>query len=99
MAGQHVQTEVVDNPRAARFEAHDGGRVAGHVSYQHEQGTLVLIHTEVDPSYEGKGVGSALAAGALSAVRDRGLRVVPRCPFIAGYIRRHPEYTDLVAGG
>jgi len=57
----------------------------------------VLVHTDVATSVEGSGVGSALVAGALDDIRARGLRVVPVCPFVAAYVRRHPGYADLVA--
>jgi hypothetical protein len=56
----------------------------------------VLLHTVIDPDYEGHGVGSALARGALDDVRARGMSVVARCPFIAEYITRHDEYADLL---
>ena len=52
---------------------------------------MVLVHTEVVSSAEGKGIGSQLVAGALDDIRSRGLRVVPVCPFVAAYVRRHPE--------
>jgi uncharacterized protein len=89
-------TRVVDNPGARRFEAYVDGALAGFAEYQPHPDRIVFTHTEVDPAFEGKGVGSRLAAGALDAVRARGLRVVPLCPFIAGYLSRHPEYADLV---
>ena len=54
------------------------------------------MHTEIDPAFEGKGLGSALAKGALDAERALGEPVVPLCPFIRAYIDRHPEYADLV---
>jgi predicted GNAT family acetyltransferase len=54
------------------------------------------VHTEIDPAFEGKGLGSALAAGALDAERALGEPVVPLCPFIRSYIDRHPDYADLV---
>ena len=56
----------------------------------------MLLHTEVLPSFEGKGLGARLVAGALDDIRARGLRVVPFCPFVRAYIRRHPDYADLV---
>jgi predicted GNAT family acetyltransferase len=59
---------------------------------------VIFTHTEVLPAFEGRGVGSALAKGALDAVRAEGSSVEPRCPFIAAYIRRHPAYADLVVG-
>ena len=58
-----------------------------------------MLHTEVEPEHEGKGVGAALVQGALDDVRDRGLKVQPLCPFVAAYIQRHPDYEDLVTSG
>ena len=57
---------------------------------------VVFTHTEVDDAYGGRGIGSALARGALDAVRAHGERVVPLCPFIAAYIDRHPDVADLI---
>ena len=57
----------------------------------------MFTHTEVVPQFEGQGLGSRLAKFALDDVRRRGLQVVPVCTFVAGYIRRHPEYHDLVS--
>jgi uncharacterized protein len=90
------EVEIVDNPSEGRYEARVGGAVAGSAFYDFEPGRVVFLHTEVDPAYEGHGVGSRLAKGALDDVRARGLRVTPRCPFIATYIRHHPEYRELL---
>jgi predicted GNAT family acetyltransferase len=87
---------VVDDPVAHRFEARIGDRVAGFSEYRLKPGRIIFTHTEVDPAFEGQGVGSTLAAGVLDAARQRGLAVVPLCPFIRAYIKRHPEYADLV---
>lgn len=61
------------------------------------KGALLFTHTEVLPAHEGKGLGSRLIAFALSEARRRGLQAIPACPFVAAYIRKHPEYLDLVA--
>jgi predicted GNAT family acetyltransferase len=87
---------VVDDPDEERYEAVVDGAVAGSAFYHLRPGRIVFLHTEVDPAYEGHGVGSRLAKGALDDARAKGLRVVPRCPFIAHYIREHPEFQDLV---
>jgi predicted GNAT family acetyltransferase len=92
-----VSTEVRDNPRRHRYEIHLDGVLVGFATYQPRHGELAFVHTEIQPEYEGHGLGSTLARGALDDVRARGLGVVPLCPFIAAYIRQHPEYADLVA--
>ena len=88
---------VRDNPAELRYEAREGDRLLGEIRYRTEPGLVVLVHTDVASSAEGSGVGSALVAGALDDIRARGLRVVPVCPFVAAYVRRHPGYADLVA--
>lgn len=91
------QIRVVDNPAELRYELYLGGSRAGFLAYRREAGIVVLVHTDIDPAHEGMGLGSKLVAGVLDNVRSRGLRVVPVCPFVAGYLRRHPEAADLVA--
>ncbi len=74
------------------------GAEAGLIASGLKDGKVVLYHTEVDPAFEGEGLGSALVKGALDDIRARGLEVVPLCGFVRAYIARHPEYADLVAG-
>jgi predicted GNAT family acetyltransferase len=88
---------VSDRPNELRYEIEVDGEVAGFINYRREPGVIEMVHTDVDPRFEGKGVGAALVQGALDDVRARGLKVRPYCPFVAAYIRRHPEYQDLVA--
>jgi predicted GNAT family acetyltransferase len=88
---------VTDRPNELRYEIEVDGQVAGFLLYRVEPGVLELVHTDVDPRWEGKGVGATLVAGALDDVRGRGLTVRPYCPFVAAFIRRHPEYEELVA--
>jgi uncharacterized protein len=88
---------VVDNPEERRFEARLGDAVVGFVEYRAARDRLILVHTEVDPSMEGRGIGGRLAGGALDAIRARGLRATVHCPFIAGWLQRHPEYSDVIA--
>lgn len=87
--------DVVMNTATHRFEATLGGEVA-FTEYRLGQGTILLPHTVVPPAFEGRGVGSGLAKAALGYARDHGLKVRPACPFIAGYIKKHAEYQDLV---
>ena len=87
---------VLDAPGAERYEIRVGGEVAGFIQYRLTGDRLTMFHTEIDPKWEGHGLGGRLARGALEDARDRGLQVVPSCPFVAGYIDKHPEYHDLV---
>lgn len=91
------EISLVDNTAAHRFELRLGGVAAAHAEYNLLKGALLFTHTEVRPEYEGRGLGSQLAAFALDEVRKRGLHAIPACSFIAGYIRRHPQYMDLVS--
>jgi predicted GNAT family acetyltransferase len=87
---------VRDNPEQTRYEVHVDDVVAGYILYRAGEGLLTMVHTEVGPEWEGHGVGSVLVRGALDDVRARGLKVRPLCPFVRGYIERHPEYGDIV---
>src|SRR5262245_38319999 len=89
---------VQDAPERHRYEVTVDGDLAGFAVYEDRaDGVRVFTHSEVSDAYEGRGVGSALARGALDEVRGSGRRLVPRCPFIAAFVRRHAEYQDLVA--
>ncbi len=90
---------VSDNLEAERYEAHVDGRLAGFAEYQLTDELMVFTHTEVDPDFEGRGVGSALARHALEHLRASGGRkALAVCPFIEGWIQRHPEYLDITYG-
>jgi uncharacterized protein len=88
--------QVVNNPDRSRYDASLDGSEVGFAEYRLDGNTIVFTHTEVADEAEGKGVGSALAESVLDDARNRGLRVVPRCRFIAAFIGRHDEYLDLV---
>ena len=89
--------DVADDPANLRYNVSVDGRPAGFVTYQRHGDVVTLVHTEVDGAFEGQGVGSALARGTLDDLRQRSLRVHPQCPFMARFIQRHEEYSDLVA--
>jgi predicted GNAT family acetyltransferase len=91
-----VDAVVRDAPDRHRFELVVGDEVVGFAQYSRRGGRIVVVHTEVDPAWGGKGLGSVLARGALDAARAEGASVVPLCPFIAAFIDGHPEYADLV---
>jgi predicted GNAT family acetyltransferase len=87
---------VRDNPPELRYEALVDGRLVGLIRYRKEPGLVVLVHSEIDLDREHTRLGQELVRGALADIRARGLRVVPHCPFVADYIREHPEEADLV---
>ena len=92
-----VQTR--NNKSENRYEALVDGEVAGFSAYQLTDLLVIFTHTEVEDAYEGQGVGSALARGALDDVRAEGARkVLPLCLFIKSWIEKHPDYQDLVYG-
>jgi uncharacterized protein len=95
VAGNEAIT-VVDNPERHRYEISVAGEPAGFAAYRLTHTEIVLTHTEIDDRFEGLGLGSRLARAVLDAERVRGLPVVPRCPFIAGWIEHHPDYADLL---
>jgi uncharacterized protein len=88
--------EVVDNAAEGRFEARVDGRAIAFSEYRLTPGRVWFLHTETAEAFEGQGVGGRLVEGALAIVRDRGLRVVAKCPFVSAWLRRHREYADLV---
>lgn len=91
-----MHTDVVDNPAEHRFEVRADGALAGVAAYRPGQREYVFTHTEIDPAYEGNGLGSVLVRGALDEMRSRGLGAVPVCPFVLRFVQRHDDYLDLV---
>lgn len=91
------ELRVIDNRSRRRYELRLGERVVGSLAYQTEPRAVVLLHTEVDPVFEGRGFGSRLVAGAFEDIRARGHSLVPICPLVRSYLRQHPEDGDLVA--
>ncbi|GGR52497.1 GNAT family N-acetyltransferase [Streptomyces roseolus] len=97
-----MEPRVTDRPERSRYEilAGDAGtETAGFAEYHLSDGEIAFIHTEIDPRFGGRGLGGLLARGALDDARARGLRVLPYCPFIRGWIGKHPGYADLVPEG
>src|SRR5687768_1154010 len=89
---------ISDAPARDRYEAHLDGDLAGILEYSIKRGRIALIHTEVLPVHEGRGVGSALVRFALDDARRRDLRVIAICPYVKDYLTRHPEDDDIVVG-
>lgn len=90
------QEGIVDNQEARRYEQQTEHGLA-MLEYRGHGRRIEFVHTEVPPAAEGRGVGGALVRAALDAARERGLRVIPTCPFVHAFIERHPEYRELVA--
>jgi predicted GNAT family acetyltransferase len=90
---------VIDNPAEARYELHLGGELAGFVRYLLRGQQITLIHTEIEPPFQGAGLATHLARFSLDDARKRDLAVLPSCPYIRSWIRKHPEYADLVPDG
>ncbi len=89
--------EVADAPERSRFEISVDGALAGFAVYRLRPDRIIFVHTEIDDAYAGQGLGGKLARAALDTARARGLAVRPECPFIKGWIAKHPDYADLVA--
>ncbi len=83
------------DPEGLRYELVVDGAVVGEVRYRLAPDVVILVHTQVAPEFEGRGLGSRLVAGALDDIRARGLRPVPMCSFVASYLRRHPGDSEL----
>jgi len=95
--GRSQSAEVVDNEAQSRFEL-DVGEGVAVAYYGHEGDAITLLHTEVPQELSGRGIGSRLAAGVFDTLRARGAKVVAKCPFMARYAARHPEYAQMLVG-
>ncbi len=95
MSQNKEQINVTNNETAQRYEA----RVDGHLAvltYERDGNIITYLHTEVPSALSGRGIANQLARTALDEARAEQLVIIPLCPFVVAYIRRHPEYLDLV---
>ena len=92
-----METRVVHNEDAGRYELYVADTLTSFADYRREGDALVFDHTETDVRYQGRGLAAKLVEGALEDVRKKGLHVVPACWFVADFIGSNPEYGDLVA--
>lgn len=88
--------EIRDNEERHRFEIDLGDGTFAFAEYNLIPGKMMFAHTEVPKEHEGQGLGSALIRAGLAAARERGLKVIPICPFFAAYMARHEEVHDLL---
>jgi predicted GNAT family acetyltransferase len=86
---------VRNNPALSRYEMDVEGGVA-FATYRADDRTVTVTHTEVPPSLRGRGLGDELVRGTLDLIRASGRKLVPRCGFVSIFVRRHPEYHDLL---
>jgi uncharacterized protein len=91
-----MDSEITNNAAASRYETVVDG-ITAYAAYTVADDVVTFTHTIVPEELGGRGIASRLIRHALDDVRSRGLKVVPRCPFVAAYIEKHPEYRDLVA--
>jgi hypothetical protein len=91
-----VTLAVRDNPARHRFEIDLGDGSVAFAAYMLSPGKITFTHTEVPERHEAKGFGTLLIREALADARERGLQVIPICPFFAAYMRKHEEVQDLI---
>jgi uncharacterized protein len=87
---------VTDDREQSRYELRVAGELAGSLVYKLRGQAISLIHTEVEPAFQGEGLATHLARFSLDDARQRGLAVLPFCPYVNSWIRKHPEYAELV---
>lgn len=92
-----AEAPVKDNRHHHRFELTVDGKLNIVAYHSVDDETLALTHTEVDPSLEGQGVGSHLVQGVLEFVEQNNLKIVPLCPFVSTYLKRHPDWNRVVS--
>lgn len=80
---------VTRNDDASRYEIHSDGILAGFADFQRRPGEILFTHTEIDHAFQGRGLAGALAADALADAVASGDTIVPHCPYIAGYLKKH----------
>lgn len=87
--------QVENNTAESRFEINLDGATA-LIAYKKKGDVYNLYHTEVPTQFAGKGVGSALAKGTLEQIKAEGAKIIPSCPFVGAYLKRHQEYAEMV---
>jgi predicted GNAT family acetyltransferase len=95
-ATSSIAPSIRDEPERNRFVMRIRGGEA-FATYRRANGYLVISHTEVPATLRGQGIGSELAAGVFEFARSKGEHIVPACSFLADWVRRHPEYRDVLA--
>lgn len=95
MKDEYVQLALIKNETEKRFEMQVDGYTA-IVEYQENGAVITLLHTETPPELEGKGVATAIIEKTLANIEKNHLRLIPLCPFVVIYIKRHPEWKRVL---
>ncbi len=90
------QPEVINNEQQQRFEVNLGNDIA-YIEYRWLKNNIVLMHTLVPEKYEGKGIAGTMAKFALEYIKEKKWPLVVYCPYITAYMKKHPEYNELLA--
>ena len=98
MKEEFLNLELIKNETAHRFEM-KVGEYMGFIEYKQSGDKMTLVHTEVQPELEGKGAATAVIEKTLDYIEKNNLKLIPLCPFVVAYIKRHPEWERLVAKG
>ncbi len=93
-----MEVKIKENKEKKRFEAEVENKLA-LIEYIRAEDKMYLTHTEVSSELEGKGIASSMAKQVLQQIKDENLKLVPLCPFIASYVKRHPEWKEILAEG
>ncbi len=91
--------KLINNTEAKQYEFEIGDRIAKIEYIKSNNGEIYLTHTEVPTELEGGGIGTQLVEKSLEDIDEKGLRLVPLCPFVVGYIRKNPEWRRIVMKG
>ena len=91
------EPQISNNPTQHQYEIRVDGERAGFAQYTEPDADHVdFVHTVVEDAYAGQGLASKLVGYAVADVRDNGKRVIPHCPYVQAWLRKHDEYADIV---
>jgi predicted GNAT family acetyltransferase len=95
-ASGRAEPSITNPSERKRYEISVDGQRAGFTAYVDHDSQRIFYHTEIDDRFTGEGLGSKLIPSALSDTRTAGKRVVPVCPFVAAYVKKHHEFDDIL---
>jgi len=96
MDTRYENNPFINNTAAGRFEMEVEGATA-FIDYETRPDAIALLHTEVPPALEGRGVAAALVEKTLIYLKERNQKIIPLCPYVGVFLRRHPEWKGMVA--